>query len=229
MSSIAAKASSALITLKGTDNYFKWASTMKAYFMVQGFWNIINGKETKPTLVQIPAVPAQFAATNKDVVIQMQKPVSDNQDKINKWEEDDMQANGILILYVDLEIHEKYQKELSNATWEAIKTQYGTPSSIAIRTLMHEMNLYTVVDNVRNNKDFPAQLTELNGIISRLVQAGHKIEEEQRVITITEALTPKWKNMVDAAMLSGIFKDADTTIRHLTGHYNSTSDREISL
>ena len=77
---------------------------------------------------------------------------------------------------------------------------------------MHEMNSYTVVDNVRNNKDFPAQLAKLNGIIPRLVQAGHKIEEEQRVITITEALTPKWKNMVDAAMLSSIFKDADTTI-----------------
>ena len=83
------------------------------------------------------------------------------------------------MVYVDIEIRKKYQKDTSHETWEAIKTQFGMPSSIAMRSLMHDMNAYTVVDSVRNNKDFPAQLAKLNGIISKVNQAGHKIEEAQ--------------------------------------------------
>ena len=105
---------------------------MKAYFMVQGLWKLVEGKATKPALKKIPKVPAEMGGTNKDIVIQMQKLETDNQDKIEKWEEDDMQANGILILYVDIEIREKYQKDTAAETWEAIKLQFGTPSSIAI-------------------------------------------------------------------------------------------------
>ena len=104
MSSQITKPSASLIVLKGVDNYFNWASTMTAYFMIQGLWKIVNGDTVKPTLTQIPKVDAVFGGTNNTLVLQMQKPATDNQDKIDKWEEDNMSANGTLKMYVDIEI-----------------------------------------------------------------------------------------------------------------------------
>ena len=146
----------------------------------------------------------------------MQKPETGNQDKIDKWEEDDMQANSLLNMYVDIEIRRMHMKDTSYDTWQALLAQYGTPSSIAVHGLLHNMNNYTVVDHVRKGKDFPAQLEELSGLITKVHNAGHIIEQVQRVIIITEALSTKWKHMVDAAMVAGVFIDVDTTIRLLT-------------
>ena len=78
------KITATLITLKGANNYFKWASTMKAYFMVQGLWKVVNGTAKKPVLTKIPKVAAVLGGTNNDLVLQMQKPETDNQDKIDK-------------------------------------------------------------------------------------------------------------------------------------------------
>ena len=119
-STSATKINATLFLLKGADNYFKWASTMKAYFMVQGLWKIVKGETIKPVLTKVPKVDAVLGGTSNSLVLQIQKPETDNQDKIDKWEEDGMQANGILILYVDLEIHKKYQKDTSAEMWEAI-------------------------------------------------------------------------------------------------------------
>ena len=132
MSSQTTKLTASLIVLKGADNYFKWASTMTAYFMVQGLWKIVKGDTPKPTLTQIPKVDAVFGGTNNMLVLQMQKPATNNQDKIDKWEEDDMQANGLLNMYVDIEIRGMHMKDTSHETWTALLTQYGTPSSIAV-------------------------------------------------------------------------------------------------
>ena len=215
MSSQSTRLTASLIVLKGADNYFKWASTMTAYFMVQGLWKIVKGDTVKPTLTPTSAVPAVLSSDGK-LVLQMQKPATDNQDKIDKWEEDNMSANGILNMYVDLEICGLHMKPTSNETWKALLAQYGTPSSVAVHGLMHDMNSYTVVDHVRKGKDFPAQLEELSGLMTQVHNAGHKIEQVQRVIILTEALSSKWKHMVDAAMVAGVFTDVDTTIRLLT-------------
>ena len=64
MSSQTTKLTTSLIVLKGTDNYFKWASTMKAYFMVQGLWKIVSVKDNKPVLKKIPKVAAVFGGAN---------------------------------------------------------------------------------------------------------------------------------------------------------------------
>ena len=104
----ATKITATLITLKGADNYFKWASTMKAYFMVQGLWKIVKGDTKKPVFTSIPEVPAVFGGANNAMVVQMRKAEMDNQDKIDKWEEDDMQANGICGYRNPQEISERH-------------------------------------------------------------------------------------------------------------------------
>ena len=185
MSSQSAKLAASLIVLKGADNYFKWASTMTAYFMIQGLWNIVKGEAPglKPTLVTTAAVPAVLSTDGK-LVLQMQKPATNNQEKIDKWEADDMSANGTLNMYVDIEIRGLHMKPTSHKTWEALKAQYGTPSSVAVCGLLHDMNNYTIVDHVRNGKDFPAQLEELSGLMTKVASAGHPIEQVQRVIIL---------------------------------------------
>ena len=110
-------------------------------------------------------------------------------------------------------------KPMSHETWTALKTQYGTPSSVAVHGLLHDMNNYTIVDHVRNGKDFPAQLEELSGLMTKVASAGHPIEQVQRVIILTEALPARWRHMVDAAMVAGVFTDVATTIRLLTQKY----------
>ena len=190
--------------------------------MVQGLWKIVSVKDNKPVLTVIPKVEAVFNGTGADrIVVQMQKPETNNQDKIDQWEADDMQANGILNMYVDIEIRGMHMKDTSYETWQALLTQYGIPSSIVVRGLIHDMNNYTVVDHVRKGKDFPAQLEELSGLMTKVHSAGHSIEQMQRVILITEALSPKWKQMVDAAMVARVFKDVDTTIRLLTQKHDA--------
>lgn len=86
---------------------------------------------------------------------------------------------------------------------------------------MHDMNNYKVVDHVRDGKNFPAQLEELQGIITKVHNAGHLIDITQRIIIITEVLPNKWQSMTDSAMVAGIFTDVNTTIQLLTQKYNT--------
>ena len=132
-----------------------------------------------------------------------------------------MHANGILNMYVDIEIHRIHIKPTSNKTWEALKKQYGTPTAIVACALMHDMNNYKVVDHVRDGKNFPAQLEELQGLITKVHNAGHLIDITQRIIIITEVLPNKWQSMTDSAMVAGIFTDINTTIQLLTQKYNT--------
>ncbi len=177
-------------TLKGADNYYKWASTMQAYFMVQGLWLIVFDKKKKPTLTTIAAVAAVMSSTTPAHVIQMQKPATDNQVDIDKWVEDDMQANGLIVLYMDIEIHEKSMKDTAAKTWKAIEAQFGKLSQIAVNTLYNEMTNYKIFDSKQDGKDFPQQLAHKSSLMSRAYIAGHKLEEAQRVIILTSALSP---------------------------------------
>ena len=95
MSSQSNNLTAKLIVLKGQENYFNWSSTMTAYFMMNSLWKVVNGGSIKLVPTVIPKVDAVFGGTKHDIVVQMQKPESNNQDKIDRWEENDMHSQHV--------------------------------------------------------------------------------------------------------------------------------------
>jgi hypothetical protein len=145
------------------SNYLVWATAMELYLKAMGLWQIANSIQLQPT------IPTLSTANTANVCTA--------QDARNKWDNENDQVMGAMLLCIDQSLHHHTSRQTTvNGLLIHLRTTFGTPGPALILTdfkvviLMKIHVMDPTLENLRMVTIFGC-LAALQVMISTTIQA----------------------------------------------------------
>jgi hypothetical protein len=121
-----------LVSLMEGSNHLIWATTMELYLKAIGLWLITSSVQNQPT---VPTATMTNAAE-----------VCTAQDTRNRWDNENDQAMGAILLHIDQSLHHHHTSRQATAhvLWTYLATTSGTQGPMLIFTSVLRFSFLTL-------------------------------------------------------------------------------------
>lgn len=196
--------------LSGSENYVNWSLQMQVILMDMHLWEYVSGENTcpipstnpaPPPITSVSSAPPADPATDTPGVRMHVTDRSDTgisiSDQIKKWQKNDQQAKGAIILRLRpaMVSHVRWAKT-SKEAWDELSKQANNDSDWSITVLRRKFNRTSFADG----QPMDEQISNLKKTYDQLRMMGQEIPDTELANNIIQSLPDSWDNFSSAYM-----------------------------